>query len=98
MGVIRTLTKVKQFFYNSYKLSPLAFYCEMVEALFLISASAILSVTILDPDGWTFVPLYLIGSILGIISAIIRQAAFVIVLCSWFTAMNAYSLYQLFFI
>ena len=89
------MQNIKQFWINSYKLSPLAFYCEMVEALFLISASAILSVTILDPDGWHFVPLYLIGSMLGIISAIIRQAAFVIVLCSWFTAMNLYALVQL---
>ena len=89
------MQNIKQFWINSYKLSPLAFYCEMIEALFLISASAILSITILDPDGWHFVPLYLIGSMLGIISAIIRQAAFVIVLCSWFTAMNLYALVQL---
>ena len=89
------MQNIKQFWINSYKLSPLAFYCEMIEALFLISAIAILSITILDPDGWHFVPLYLIGSMLGIISAIIRQAAFVIVLCSWFTAMNLYALVQL---
>ena len=89
------MQNIKQFWINSYKLSPLAFYCEMIEAVFLISASAILSFTILDPDGWHFVPLYLIGSMLGIISAIIRKAAFVIVLCSWFTAMNLYALVQL---
>jgi len=89
------MQNIKQFWINSYKLSPLAFYCEMIEAVFLISASAILSFTILDPNGWHFVPLYLIGSILGIISAIIRQAAFVIVLCSWFTATNLYALVQL---
>jgi len=89
------MQNIKQFWINSYKLSPVAFYCEMIEAVFLITASAILSFTILDPDGWHFVPLYLIGSMLGIISAIIRQAAFVIVLCSWFTAMNLYALVQL---
>ena len=89
------MQNIKQFWINSYKLSPLAFYCEMIEAVFLISASAILSFTILDPNGWHFVPLYLIGNMLGIISAIIRQAAFVIVLCSWFTAMNLYALVQL---
>ena len=89
------MQNIKQFWINSYKLSPLAFYCEMIEAVFLISASAILSFTIVDPNGWHFVPLYLIGSMLGIISAIIRQAAFVIVLCSWFTAMNLYALVQL---
>jgi len=89
------LTNIVEFFRNSYRLSPLAFYCEMIEALFLISASAILSFTILDPNGWHFVPLYLIGSMLGVISAIIRKAAFVIVLCSWFTIMNIIALAQL---
>ena len=89
------VTNIVEFFRNSYKLSPLAFYCEMIEALFLISASAILSFTILDPNGWHFVPLYLVGSMLGVISAIIRKAAFVIVLCSWFTIMNIIALAQL---
>ena len=89
------ISQVKSFFKESYKLSPVAFYCEMVEAAFLISASAVLSVTILDPNGWHFVPLYLLGSILGVVSAIIRKAAFVIVLCSWFTIMNIYALIQL---
>ncbi len=67
----------------------------MIEAVFLISASAILSFTILAPNGWYFVPLYLVGSMLGIVSAILRKAAFVIVLCSWFTVMNIIALAQL---
>lgn len=90
------IVKVKSFFEESYRLSPIAFYCEMVEALFLISASAILSFTILDPATTIFVPLYLVGSVLGIVSAVIRQAAFVIILCSWFSAMNLWALIQLF--
>ena len=35
------------------------------------------------------------ASMLGVVSAIIRKAAFVIVLCSWFTIMNIYALIQL---
>ena len=31
-----------EFFRNSYKLDPFAFYCEMLEAFLLIGASAIL--------------------------------------------------------
>ncbi len=88
--------KIKTFVKKSYSLSPVAFYCEMIEALFLITASAILSFTILDPATKIFIPMYLIGSVLGVISAVIRKAAFVIVLCSWFTAMNLYALVQLF--
>ena len=68
----------------------------MIEAIFLISASAILSFTILDPATKIFVPMYLIGSLLGIVSGVIRNAAFVVILCSWFTLMNAYALVQLF--
>ena len=90
------IVRVKSFFKESYRLSPIAFYCEMIEAVFLITASAILSFTILDPATKLFVPMYLIGSILGIVSAVIRQAAFVILLCSWFTAMNLFALVQLF--
>tara|TARA_Y200000002_G_C22604193_1_gene630839 strand:+ start:63 stop:338 length:276 start_codon:yes stop_codon:yes gene_type:complete len=90
------LYKIIKFFKESHRLSPTAFYCEMAEATFLISASAILTFTVLDPATKIFIPLYFIGSILGVISAIIRQAAFVIVLCSWFTLMNAIALVKLF--
>jgi hypothetical protein len=70
----------------------------MLEATLLISASAVLTFTILDPATKIFVPMYLAGSILGVVSAVIRQAAFVIVLCSWFVIMNSIALYQLFFL
>ena len=91
------INKIKEFFKNSYRTSPVAFYAEMLEASLLISASAVLTFTILDPATKIFVPMYLVGSILGVVSAVIRQAAFVIVLCSWFVMMNTISLYQLFF-
>ena len=90
------MIKVKQFIKDSYSFSPLAFWCEMIEATLLITASAILTFTILDPATKIFIPMYFLGSALGIISAVIRKAAFVIVLCSWFTIMNAIVLVQLF--
>ena len=89
------MIKVVNFFKDSYTSSPIAFVCEIIEAVFLISASAILSFTILAPNGWYFIPLYLVGSMLGIVSAILRKAAFVIILCSWFTVMNVIALAQL---
>jgi hypothetical protein len=92
------ISRIGEFFKESYRTSPVAFYAEMVEAVLLISASAVLTFTILDPATKIFVPMYLVGSILGVVSAVIRQAAFVIVLCSWFVMMNTISLYQLFFI
>ena len=68
----------------------------MIEATFLISASAILTFTVLDPATRIFIPMYFVGSVLGIVSAVIRNAAFVIVLCSWFALMNLIAMYQLF--
>lgn len=92
------ISRIGDFFKESYRTSPVAFYAEMVEAALLISASAVLTFTILDPATKIFVPMYLVGSLLGVVSAVIRQAAFVIVLCSWFVMMNTIALYQLFFI
>ena len=65
----------------------------MAEATLLISASNF-NYTVLNP--FKNSSLYLAGSILGIISAVIRRAAFVIVLCSWFTIMNVIALWRLF--
>ena len=90
------MNKIKKFIRDSYTLSPLAFWCEMVEAIFLITASAILTFTILDPATRIFIPMYFLGSALGVVSAVIRKAAFVILLCGWFTIMNAIALIQLF--
>lgn len=45
----------------------------MVEAFFLISASAILTFTVLDPATKIFIPMYFFGSILGIVSAVRRK-------------------------
>ena len=89
------LGKLKEFIKESHRLSPTAFYCEMVETVLLLTASAILSFTILDPATEIFIPLYLAGSILGIISTVIRKAFFAIVLCAWFTVMNTIALIQL---
>jgi hypothetical protein len=39
--------------------------------------------------------LYLVGSIFGLTSAILRRAGFVILLCGWFTMMNLIALSRL---
>jgi hypothetical protein len=91
------MEKIIKFFKESYRASPLATYCELLEASFLIVASAILSFTILDPATTIFIPLYLVGSILAVISTYIRRSS-AIVLCLWFTAMNGWAFIQLFFL
>ena len=90
------MDRIVKFFKESHRLSPTAFYCEMIEALFLISASAVLTFTVLNPATKIFIPMYLVGSILGVISTWIRKAGFAIVLTLWFVVMNSIAMIQLF--
>ena len=89
------MNAVIAYFKESYRLSPFAFYCEFLETVFLVGASAVLTWTVLDPATEIFIPMYLIGSILGLISTVIRKAAFTIFLCSWFVIMNSIALVQI---
>tara|TARA_B100000424_G_C22714016_1_gene388411 strand:- start:289 stop:576 length:288 start_codon:yes stop_codon:yes gene_type:complete len=91
------ILKIKNFFVLSYQTSKTAFWLELLEAVFLIAASAILSFTILDPATKIFIPLYLIGSVASVISTYLRGST-AIVLCLWFTAMNSWAFVQLFFL
>ena len=89
---------VIKFFKDSYKFSPFAFYCELIEAVMLIGASAVLTYTVLDPATKIFIPMYLVGSMPGVISTWIRRAGFAIVLTVWFVVMNSIAMVQLFWL
>ena len=97
--MINTLTrfslKIISYFGETYRLSPVIFYAELIELVLLVGASIVLTVTVLDPATQWFIPLYLVGSIFGLTSAILRRAGFVILLCGWFTMMNTISLVRL---
>ena len=69
----------------------------MISAIAVIIGSAILTYTVLNPRPDIFVPFYAVGSAMGLWGAVLRQAAWVVVvLTTWFTAMNSIALYQLF--
>ena len=89
---------VKNYFKESYKQSKVAFYCELCEAVLVGGASATLTFTVLDPATKVFIPMYFVGSMLGVISTTIRKAAFETILTSWFTIMNGIALVKLFLI
>ena len=89
---------VLQYFKQSYKQSKVAFYCELCEAVLVGGASATLTFTVLDPATKIFVPMYFVGSMMGVISTTIRKAAFATILTSWFTIMNGIALVKLFLI
>ena len=87
---------VVEHFKESYKQSKVAFYCEFFELFLVGGASATLTFTILDPATKIFIPMYFMGSTLGVISTTIRKAAFATILTSWFTIMNGIALVTLF--
>ena len=93
--IIKIVTK---YFKQSYKQSKVAFYCELCEAVLVGGASATLTLTVLDPATKVFVPMYFVGSMMGVISTTIRKAAFATILTSWFTIMNGIALVKLFLI
>ncbi len=84
------------YFKQSYKQSKVAFYCELCEAVLVGGASATLTLTVLDPATKVFIPMYFVGSAMGVISTTIRKAAFATILTSWFTIMNGIALVKLF--
>ena len=90
------IDRIREHFRKSYELSPLAYYCELFETVILISASAVLTFTVLDPATTIFIPMYFVGSCLGIVSTIIRVAPMATILCTWFAIMNLVAMVQLF--
>jgi len=54
---MNTINKIINYFKESYQKSKLAFYCEVFETILLVTGSAILSFTILDPATKICVPL-----------------------------------------
>ena len=91
--IVKTIIK---YFKQSYKQSKVEFYCELCEAILVGGASAILTFTVLDPATIVFVPMYFVGSLMGVISTTIRKAAFATILTGWFTIMNTIGLYKVF--
>ena len=89
---------VINYFKQSYKQSKVAFYCELCEAVLVGGASATLTFTVLDPATKVFIPMYFVGSMMGVISTTISKAAFATILTSLFTIMNGIALVKLFLI
>ena len=86
--------KVINFFKKSYQTDKTAFYAEILETILLVSASATLTFTVLDPATHIFIPLYLLGSMLAVFSTY-RRGSSALLLTLRFTAMNSVALVQL---
>ena len=90
------MKKIIKFWQESYTTNPTAFWIEMVSAICVMTGSAILTYTVLAPRPDIFVPFYFVGSTTSLVAAVMRKAAWIVVLTTWFSAMNLIALYQLF--
>ena len=93
----QVFTRISNFFKTSHRNNPKAFFIEIAEALSTMAASLILSLTVLDPATEWFIPLFLIGGLLGTVSCYLRKST-AIVLTIWFTGVNSWAFIQLFFL
>ena len=85
------INKLVSFFRESYRNDPLATYVEALETVLLVTASATLTFTVLDPATHIFIPLYWVGSMCAMFSTWRRKST-AFVLCCWFTTMNSIAL------
>lgn len=91
----KSAKRISDFFKESFNANPKAFAVEIFEAITTMAASLIMSLTVLDPATEYFIPLFLVGGILGTISCYLRKST-AIVLTIWFTAVNTWAFVQLF--
>jgi len=90
------MNKILKFWKESYTSNPTAFWIEMFSAICVMTGSAILTYTVLAPRPDIFVPFYFLGSVTSLVAAVMRKAAWIAVLTTWFSTMNIIALYQLF--
>lgn len=94
------MNKIINFFKQSYANDRTAFYAEITETVVLMTASAMMSLTIVDtatsnPYAYIFTPLYLVGSLLAVFSTY-RRGSSAILLTTWFVGFNLWAFIQLF--
>ena len=90
------LRLLKEFWVNSYKSDPTAFYFEVVSVAFTVCGSCILTFTSPYPIMTIVFPLYWIGSSTMLFAGIRRRQIWLSTLTAWFTAMNTIGLYKVF--
>ena len=84
------IDRVVQFWQHSYHSDKFAFYVELVSVIFTVAGSTLLAFSAAAPDMRIVYPLYLVGSVTGVISAWRRKMAWIMLLCCYFSIMNVF--------
>ena len=84
------MSKIKEFWVNSYQSDKTAFYFELVSFVFTVTASLTLAVNAKDPNMMIVYPGFFIGSITQAYAAFRRGAAWVMLLTVYFSCVNVF--------
>ena len=90
MGIIRTLTGIKNFWINSYRSDSVAFYFELVSFIFTVYASLTLAVNADAPNMLVVYPAFFLGSVTQLYASWRRGAAWIMLLTGDFACINVF--------
>ena len=84
------MSKIKQFWLDSYRSDQTAFYFELVSFVFTVAASLTLAINANDPNMLYVYPGFFIGSITQAFASYRRGAAWVFLLTVYFSCVNVF--------
>lgn len=84
------MKKIIEFWRSSYESDRIAFYLELSSFIFTVGASATLAISAAAPDMRIVYPIFLIGSITGLLGYIRRKLAWPMMLTGWFVIVNVF--------
>jgi len=79
---------ILNFWRDSYKSNPIAFYFELISFLLVVSASMTLAVTARSPDMSIIYPLFLLSSLTALVAHLRRKLAFPLLASVYFSCVN----------
>lgn len=84
------ISKIKEFWVQSYHSDKIAFVYELLSFIFTVGASLTLALTATDPDMRYIYPGFFLGSIFGVLGYIRRKLAWPLLLTGYFAVINIF--------
>lgn len=84
------ITKIKEFWIQSYRSDKTAFAYELLSFIFTVGASLTLAFTAADPDMRYIYPGFFVGSIFGVLGYLRRRLAWPVLLTAYFAIVNVF--------
>jgi len=84
------ISRIRDFWIDSFKSDKVAFGFELVSFVFTVAASLTLALNARDPNMLIIYPFFFIGSVTQCYAAVRRGAAWVMLLTGYFAVVNVY--------